>query len=126
VSDEAEREAKRPVAPALGPAGRQLWTEICSVYNLAPGELQVLREACRTADLISWLDDEIDGQYMTVRGSQNQPRVNPLIAAVLDARRCLDQLLNSLNLPFPADAGATGDPEVVKPFRKRRGDMNVG
>jgi hypothetical protein len=92
---------KLPSVPKLGPAGRRLFREINAVYELSPGETAILRQACATADLISWLDDEMGGQLMTAEGSTGQPRPNPLLSSIADQRRVFDALLRSLNLPMP-------------------------
>jgi hypothetical protein len=73
------------------------------VYELTAGEVEVLRQAAHTADLIAWLDEELQRQPMTVPGSMGQQRPNPLLASVADQRRCLESLIRSLALPLPGE-----------------------
>ena len=45
---------RRPGPPRLGPAGLRTWREVTRVYELSPGEVEVLRQACATVDTIAW------------------------------------------------------------------------
>jgi hypothetical protein len=62
--------------------GRKLWRAILADYDLSPGELALLAEAAKTADVIA----RIDGQLAAIDdlvsvGSAGQPRPHPLLAA---------------------------------------------
>ena len=86
-------------------AGRRLWKQIVTSkrYELRPDELLVLEHACREADLIDELALAQRGAPMTVRGSQGQQVIHPLIAELRQHRATLNTLLKTLNLP---DEGA--------------------
>ncbi len=48
--------ARHPYPPGLGPSGRRLWREYAGRTEFGPGDLVLLREACRTADSLDFLD----------------------------------------------------------------------
>jgi hypothetical protein len=73
------------------------------VYQLAPAEVETLRQCCRLVDLIDRADVELIDSDLVVAGSVGQLRVHPLIAAADEMRRTLGVLLNALALPFPAE-----------------------
>ena len=97
-----------------------MWREILAVYDLSPAELAILGQACRTADLLTRLDAELDGAGLTAEGSEGQPRPHPLLAASATQRRTLDSLLRSLSLPFPDEAeGRRRSPQQVAAAQAR-------
>lgn len=93
--------AKNPTPEGLEQAGSDLWASIAGTgkYDFRPDELQVLRDACRTADIIAKLEGEMEGQALTVKGSQGQPVANPMLAELRQYRALLRGHLKSLNLP---------------------------
>jgi hypothetical protein len=93
----------KPRAPRLGTAGKRLWRSVTSVYELSPPEVEILRQAARTADLIEWLDAQLQGEPMTVPGSMGQARPNPLLTSVAEQRKTLESLIRSLALPMPGE-----------------------
>jgi hypothetical protein len=105
--------------PELGPAGLRLWDEISAVYALSPGETAILRQACRVADYIRWLDIELRDQPTTVATSTG-PKANPLLGESANQRRVFDQLIRSLALPYPGESeGTRRSPEKVLAAQKR-------
>jgi hypothetical protein len=74
---------------------------VSGVYELSPSELETLRQCCRQVDLIARLDGALREAPVVVEGSMGQPKTHPLVAAVAEARRTLDGLQRSLNLPMP-------------------------
>ena len=50
--------AERPPAGTRAP-GRRLWTSVMDEFSLDEHELVLLREACRTVDLLDLLDAEV-------------------------------------------------------------------
>jgi hypothetical protein len=86
---------------SLSEAGRRFWRSIVDAYELSPGELELLRQACRTVDLLARLDVALLDDELTVRGSTGQPRSHPLLASSAEQRRTLEGLLNALSLPMP-------------------------
>lgn len=89
----------------LGPAGRALWKSIIPAYELRPDELRLLADACREADIIQRLEDELANAPLMVKGSQGQLVASPLVSEVRQHRAVLASLLRALKLPdSPATA----------------------
>ena len=86
-----------PRAPAgLGKAGRDLWRKTSAVYELSPAEARILAEACRTADELDRMRDELAQGSPLVKGSTGQPRANPMFDEVRKHRETLARLLTAL------------------------------
>ena len=83
----------------LGTAGRQLWDSVTASFVLGAGELETLRQACRTSDEITSLEAELRGSSLVVAGYAGQPRPNPLLKIIQDHRLLLRRLVDSLALP---------------------------
>ena len=95
-----------PKAPAkLGPAGRALWSSIAPVFELRPDELRILVDACREADLIERLHDELATADLTTRGSMGQEVASPFVSEIRQHRTVLAGLLGKLKIP-DSPAGA--------------------
>jgi len=79
--------------------GQKLWKAIVSDYDLEeePHKRRILFDACKVADLVDKLEKAMTGQPMTVKGSQLQPVIHPLISEVRYQRGLLAQLLARLN-----------------------------
>ena len=86
---------------SLSAAGRRLWRGVVGAYELSPAEMELLRQACRTVDLLDRLDVELLDEPLTVTGSTGQPRANPLLASSAEQRRTLAGLMRDLALPMP-------------------------
>ena len=91
--------------PKLGRKGSALWRDIASQYELRPDETRTLEDACREADLIERLEDELREAPLMVAGSMGQLVASPLVSEVRQHRATLGQLLRSLKLPD--DSGET-------------------
>ena len=85
------------VPESLGAAGRRLWRAVVGVYELSPAEVELLRQACRTVDVLDRLDVELLDEPLTVTGSTGQPRANPLLASSAEQRRTLAGLMRDLS-----------------------------
>lgn len=83
----------------LSPQAITLWRSIVNVYDLRPDELRVLEDACREAQLIDRIDDELRMAPLVVRGSMGQPTASPLLTEIRQHRSTLAGLLKRLNLP---------------------------
>ncbi len=90
----------------FAPAGKRLWRSITDEFELEnePHKLQILAEAARVAGLIAELDDAAAEAPLTVKGSQGQPVISPLIAEARAQRALLAQLLARLNFESYTDA----------------------
>jgi hypothetical protein len=94
--------SRRPKAPeSLDAAGKRLWASVVADYELSALELEILRQCCRTADLLARIDVELMDCGFVVEGRAGQPRPHPLLTESAAQRRVLDVLLRSLNLPMP-------------------------
>lgn len=90
----------------LGKSGLSLWSAISGKYELRADEERVLVDACREADLVDMLSDELDAGDLMVAGSMGQPVVNPLVAEIRQHRTTLAALLRGLKLPDDGDASS--------------------
>jgi hypothetical protein len=90
-----------PKAPTgLRASGKALWAAVVGKYVLTAGELEVLRQAVRTADEVDRLERAVRAlpDFVTI-GSTGQPRAHPLLSEVRAHRQLLERLCGSLNLP---------------------------
>jgi hypothetical protein len=87
----------------LETAGRQLWDSVAASFVMNAGELEILRQACRTSDEITSLEAELRGSSLVVAGYSGQPRPNPLLKIIQDHRLLLRRLVDSLALPDEGD-----------------------
>ena len=103
----------RPPA-SLDEAGRALWRSVTGAYDLAPAEVELLRQACRVADNLARIDAALLDSDVVVEGYNGQPRSHPLLASSADQRRVLDGLIRSMALPMPDEAeGRRRSPAAV-------------
>lgn len=91
--------------PKLGVHGKALWSSIIPAFELRPDEMRILIDACREADLIGRLHDELETSPLTVRGSQGQEVASPLVSEIRQHRAVLAGLLSKLKIP-DSPAGA--------------------
>lgn len=107
---------KRPKKPAdLGLAGTRIWQKVASIYRLRPDEVRILEDAAREADLIDEMAAALVDAPRTVKGSQGQQVIHPLIPELRQHRMALAALLRQLKLPdadteagtAPADTRST-------------------
>src|SRR6476660_6114842 len=89
------------VPAGLGKSGKTLWKKITGEFDLEnePVRLELLFQACKTADQISELDEAAAEAPLTVKGSMGQPVISPFIAEARVQRGLLAQLLSRLGLP---------------------------
>ena len=92
-------EKPRPRAPdGLKARGRAYWDHVLGEYELSESEVQILREVCRSLDLVEELARVVrrDG---AVVGSDSRLRTHPAVAELRQQRLALHRLLAALNLP---------------------------
>lgn len=90
----------------LGDHGATLWDSILPTYELRPDEHRILLDACREADLIGRLEDELAYSPLMVKGSQGQLVASPLVSEVRQHRAVLAGLLAKLKIPDTAGSAA--------------------
>ncbi|SRR5260370_14194846 len=94
----------RPRAPeGLGQAGKRLWAAVTAELELAGHELELLRQAASTADLIAAASQVLAADGMLSTGSMNQPVPHPMIAVVADQRRLLVTLIKATGASMPPE-----------------------
>jgi hypothetical protein len=94
-----------PRAPeGAGPAGKRLWRAFLSDIELDEHELELLRQAVRTADLCEQLQAVVNVEGVMVDG-----RAHPALVELREQRVVLAQLVVALRVP----AGTGPPPEAV-------------
>ena len=92
-------EAMRPPTGLKAP-GKRLWAAVATKYVLTPAELEMLGQACRTADELDRLERAVrELSDLTTTGSTGQLKPHPLLEEVRRHRLLLERLCGSLNLP---------------------------
>lgn len=90
----------------LASAGRSLWADVVSAYDLRPDELRVLAAACGAEDMAAafesaWFADDCP---LTTKGSMGQLVEHPLIGSIDKQRKAKAAFLKQLRLPDEAVA----------------------
>ena len=95
-----------PRAPqGLGAAGRALWRRLhADGLTYRADEVEVLREAARTADVVARLEEALVDVDVIVPGSRGQDALHPAVAELRLQRQLLAQLLGKLDVPEEAEA----------------------
>ena len=113
MTDETDDDGNYVPEPApvgLGDAGRELWEQVASVYEVDAHERPLLAEACRLADRCAQLEESIEEHGLTVEGSTGQPRLHPAVAEVRQTRVALTRVLGAIAFPneegVPVKAGS--------------------
>jgi hypothetical protein len=104
----------------LKAAGQSLWKEIIDSdppFELRPDEMRILIDACHEADMIDLLEATQAESPLTVKGSQNQIVINPLIPELRFHRSTLMALLKALKLPDAPSASGTKNTKVSEQAR---------
>lgn len=99
-----------PVPSALKAEGRAFWRLVMSEYeDLAPAELALLEQACRTLDMIAVLDVAAAEEPLT-QGSKGQTVVSPAVSEARLQRQQLARILDQLGLPDPTSGATSATP----------------
>jgi hypothetical protein len=99
VANPASEDNVKPPTGLKAP-GKQLWAAVATKYVLTPAELEMLSQACRTADELDRLERAVRQlTELTVRGSTGQPKAHPLLEEVRRHRVLLERLTSALCLP---------------------------
>jgi hypothetical protein len=120
--------ASRPKAPeSADAAGRALWLAVTRVYELAPHEAELLRQAVRTVDVLARVDAILMDEDLVVPGYNGQPRAHPLLTVAADQRRLLVELVRSMALPLPGEEwGRIRSPQQQAAAQERWRERGVG
>jgi uncharacterized protein with von Willebrand factor type A (vWA) domain len=81
----------------LKTSGRRLWRAVVADHDLEQHERELLRRACRTADLLAGLEALVADEGLTSVSSQGS-RVHPAIVELRQQRIAFARLLAALNV----------------------------
>ena len=99
MADPSSEDNVKPPTGLKAP-GKRLWAAVATKYVLTPAELEMLSQACRTADELDRLERAVRQlAELTVRGSTGQPKAHPLLEEVRRHRVLLERLTGALCLP---------------------------
>ncbi|GAA3617394.1 hypothetical protein ACG5V6_14960 [Streptomyces chitinivorans] len=116
--------SSRGAPDGLGAVGGRLWEEITGEYELAPDELALLAEACRTADELEAMRQAAASGPVLVKGSTGQVRTSDLYGELRQHRLLLAKLLTQLALPDEdEDAGRTPAQQRASKAARVRWDL---
>jgi hypothetical protein len=97
----------KPPTGLKGP-GRKLWTAVAGSYILTASEVEMLRQAARTADELDRLERAVRAlPDLVTTGSTGQLKPHPLLAEVRAHRLLLERLTTALNLPDDSEEVGT-------------------
>ena len=92
-------DASRPPSGLRAP-GRRLRRSVVGKYVLTAAEVEMLGQACRTADELDRLERAVRAlPELTTTGSTGQLKPHPLLAEVRAHRQLLERLTTALSLP---------------------------
>lgn len=106
---------------SLGPSGRALWDSVVTDYELEEHELALLREACRTVDLLDGLAAIAAADGLVVDGGKAGPKTHPALVEARQLKIALARLLAALRLP----SGEAGDHQASARPQRRVGPRGV-
>jgi hypothetical protein len=88
--------------------GKRLWVAVAGLYILTPAELEMLGQACRTADELDRLERAVRAlPDLVTTGSTGQLKPHPLLEEVRRHRLLLERLTTALNLPDESEEVGT-------------------
>ncbi|MFJ3635228.1 hypothetical protein [Streptomyces sp. NPDC090112] len=112
------------VPEGLAEAGRTLWQQITTDYELGADELALLGQACRTLDELEAIGTSLAAGPVVVHGSTGQPKASALFAEARAHRLVLAKLLDQLALPAEGeDVGKTPAQERASKAANVRWDL---
>ena len=84
----------------LKASGKRLWLSVVGKYVLTAAEVEMLGQACRTADELDRLEKAVRAlPELTTTGSTGKLKPHPLLAEVRAHRLLLERLTSALCLP---------------------------
>jgi hypothetical protein len=101
----------------LQECGLTLWNDITEAYELAPQELLLLEQACRTADLTTTLMRTVEDEGELILSNRYQePRVHPALVELRNQRILLARILVVLRIPL-GETEEDGERTQRRPIR---------
>jgi len=95
-----------PPPDGLQASGMALWESVIGDFDLEEHEEAVLKEACRTADLLDGLQATLEAEGLMSESSQGA-RVHPAAAELRQQRIAFARLLTALRVPTGEEDGRT-------------------
>jgi hypothetical protein len=83
--------------------GRALWRDVLVEFEPDPAEYALLYQLCVTVDELTAMKADLSDMGNIVAGSASQPVLNPLIPAIAQHRKLVDQLVVALGLPLEGE-----------------------
>jgi hypothetical protein len=83
--------------------GTRLWNAITEDFNLIPSELELLENACRSADLCVRLDEIVRNEGVMLTTRLGETKTHPAVIALRNERSLLGKLLVVLRVPVGED-----------------------
>jgi hypothetical protein len=103
---------RQPMPDGLSASGRRLWQSITDIYELDVHEQLILAQACRTADLLDKLADDLLTVPRTLENVRGDVVSHPALNEYRQQSLVLARLLAALRLP-------TGDEDdLTRPQRR--------
>jgi len=101
ASSSTPRAEKMPRVPSgLGRQAQRIWRETVRDFDLSAAELRILEDACREADLVERIEEELGKlKSLTVAGSMGQPVITELAKEIRQHRLTYSKLIRDLSLP---------------------------
>lgn len=101
------KKAKRPAMPrSLGTAGKRCWKALLEDmpegWELTAREMEMLRNACRQADLVADLEAALKSDGLVVAGAAGQLRLNAVATELRQSRIAVARLLGEIEIPNAA------------------------
>lgn len=103
----------------LGEAGLELWNRITDGFEFRPDEITIITSVCRMQDTIGEYESVLEGEPMTVKGSQGQQVIHPIRGELRSLRMNQAQLLGRLKFPDDEQEEMTTSEKARKAARAR-------
>jgi hypothetical protein len=110
-ADQAERRIiltmttqAKPAPKDLQQAGRKLWRNATAEFTFNAVEVELLYQLCCVVDEVAAMRADLREMGYIVAGSEKQPRINPVVAALANHRKLADTLATALSLPIEGEA----------------------
>jgi hypothetical protein len=108
MADQAIPDSGLRPPTGLKAPGKRLWVAVAGLYILTPAELEMLGQACRTADELDRLERAVRAlPDLVTTGSTGQLKPHPLLEEVRRHRLLLERLTTALNLPDDSEEVGT-------------------
>lgn len=91
--------ARTQYPKGLSARGRAFWKSTTDAFDLSDAELELLKEVCRSLDLLDLMADRVELDGLMVTGSTGQLTIHPAVSQANGTRQLVGKLLAQLQLP---------------------------